>query len=119
LQAIEEAVRGGHPVILFPEGTTHSNVQTLQFRRGGFQLAAQNGFRIVPVAINFRFAADNWTGGETFLPHFLRRFGEPHLEVRMAYGPVLSDPDADLLLEKCTGWINRKLSKWQTEGWNQ
>lgn len=119
LSAIEQCVQDGISVVLFPEGTTHSRPQALPFRRGSFQMAAANGFRIVPVAINYRYAADNWIGDDTFIPHFLRRFGEAQMKVRLAYGPFFTDQDSEALLTGCSEWINARLLQWQEEGWNQ
>ncbi|MBK8554805.1 MAG: 1-acyl-sn-glycerol-3-phosphate acyltransferase [Lewinellaceae bacterium] len=118
LDAIAENVLAGKMVILFPEGTTHSGAQTIAFRRGGFQLAALHGIPIVPVAIDFRYAADNWIDDDTFLAHFFRRFSQPNMEAKICYGPVVAGSDPNLLLSQSQEWINSKLADWQKAGWN-
>jgi 1-acyl-sn-glycerol-3-phosphate acyltransferase len=109
LNGIEEKVKSGFPVILFPEGTTHSEPTTRTFRAGGFKLAASAGIPIVPVAIAYRSPDDHWIGNDTFLSHFLRRFGEAHMDVRVHFGEVIQSADADWLLQRTQSWIDSEL----------
>jgi lyso-ornithine lipid O-acyltransferase len=109
LNGIEEKVKSGFPVILFPEGTTHSEPTTKPFRAGGFKLAASAGIPIVPVAIDYRSPDDHWIGNDTFLGHFVRRFGEPHMDVRVHFGEAIQNEDADNLLQRTQTWIDAEL----------
>lgn len=110
LQAIAEKLREGFPVILFPEGTTHSEPATRAFRPGGFRLAASEGFPVVPVAIDYADPADHWIGDDTFLPHFLRRFGEKQMRVTVHYGEAVWNDDPEELLREAQTWIDAELS---------
>lgn len=109
LGGIAEKVREGYPVILFPEGTTHARPATIELRRGGFQLAAQGGFPIVPAAIEYASPADYWIDDDTFLAHFFRRFGERRMRVWVRYGPPLQGDDAQILRQKTKDWIDNQL----------
>lgn len=109
LGGIAEKVREGFPVILFPEGTTHARPATLELRRGGFQLAVQGGFPIVPAAIEYTTPKDYWIDDDTFLAHFFRRFGERRMRVSVRYGPPLHGDDAQILREKTKEWIDNQL----------
>jgi len=109
LQGIAEKLQEGFPVLLFPEGTTHSQPTTSSFKPGGFKLAAAEGFPIVPVAIDYGSAEDHWIGKDTFLPHFIRRFGERELNVKVSYGEAIWSDDPQVLLNDAKIWIDAEL----------
>ncbi len=111
LQGIAEKVREGFPVMLFPEGTTHAEPQTIPFKIGGFKLAAENGIPIVPVAVEYRDPADYWVGTDTFLAHFLRRFREKRMYAYLHFGPTLQNHDPEVLLQQTKTWIDAELLK--------
>jgi len=46
-----EAVRAGASIVIFPEGTLTRNTGLMAFRAGAFQVAAQAGVPVVPVAL--------------------------------------------------------------------
>jgi len=95
--AIGDKVREGFAVILFPEGTTHDQPQTLSFRPGAFVIAAGQEIPVVPVAIDFRNPQDYWLGADTFLPHFIRCFGKKYTDVVIHYGAALQSNDPEEL----------------------
>jgi len=109
LNGIAEKLQEGFPVILFPEGTTHSDPKTREFRLGGFKLAAAENVPIVPVAIDYASTADHWIGDDTFLPHFLRRFGEREMRVQVRYGEAIWGDDPQALLEEAKVWVDSEL----------
>ena len=51
-RSIEEKVRKGYSVVVFPEGTRAEDTRILRFHRGAFYLAEQTGLDIVPVFID-------------------------------------------------------------------
>jgi lyso-ornithine lipid O-acyltransferase len=109
LQGIAQEVKNGSAVMLFPEGTTHADPQCHSFKPGGFKLAAQEQIPIVPVAIEYSAKADYWIGNDTFLPHFLRRFALPSMQVFVRYGTAVHSNDPDYLIETTQKWINAEL----------
>jgi 1-acyl-sn-glycerol-3-phosphate acyltransferase len=46
-----EAARGGASIAVFPEGTLTRNTGLMAFRAGAFQVAAQAGVPVVPIAL--------------------------------------------------------------------
>jgi 1-acyl-sn-glycerol-3-phosphate acyltransferase len=46
-----EAVRAGASIVIFPEGTLTRNTGLMEFRAGAFQVAAQAGVPVAPVAL--------------------------------------------------------------------
>lgn len=109
LDGIAEKVREGYTVILFPEGTTHALPRCMEFKPGGFRLAAEENTPITPVAIEYRYTADYWIGNDTFLPHFLRRFGEKEMQVFVRYGTPMHSDDPERLRKAAMDWINQEL----------
>lgn len=115
LGEIAEKLKQGYPVILFPEGTTHDKPQTVTLKRGGFQIAASYGFPVVPVALEYGSTKDYWIGNDTFLPHFIRRFGEKNMLVSVRYGPLLTGNDPDLLLTQTQKWMDEQIPEMRRE----
>lgn len=115
LNAIEAKVKEGFPVILFPEGTTHQLPHTAPLKRGAFQLAADHGFSIVPVTLEYRNQEDYWIGDDTFVPHFFSRFGEKNMDVRVRYGSVISGENAQELLGKTQTWMDEQILELRRE----
>lgn len=52
LRAAAKKIRGGRPVLLFPEGTRSRDGGLQPFKKGPFHLALQAGVPVVPVAIS-------------------------------------------------------------------
>lgn len=115
LDGIAKKLGAGFPVILFPEGTTHSLPTTIPFKSGGFKLAAAARVPVVPVAIDFSSTEDHWIGNDTFLPHFLRRFGERNMQVQVRFGDPIWGEDPQVLLEKSRNWIDSELLDMQNQ----
>ena len=109
LNGIEAKVREGFSIILFPEGTTHAEPTTSPLRKGAFYLAAANGIPIVPVALEYGSADDYWFGNDSFLPHFIRRFGEKNMRVAVRYGPAIRNENPDELLAQTQTWIDAQI----------
>jgi lyso-ornithine lipid O-acyltransferase len=115
LAAIADIVRAGWAVILFPEGTTHGTPTTGPLKRGGFQLAANEQLPIVPVALEFGTPDDYWIGDATFVPHFLKRFADRRVFVRIRYGNPVAGDDSAALLTQTRIWMDEQLVAFQEE----
>lgn len=109
--AVEQKVREGYPVLIFPEGTTYADQVTGPFRPGVFHLAAESDFQIMPVMIEYRNPDDFWLGKDSFLPHFVRRFGNPEMHVYAHYGPSMKGSDPEELIQHAKNWIDEELMK--------
>jgi 1-acyl-sn-glycerol-3-phosphate acyltransferase len=109
LAAIAAKLREGYPVILFPEGTTHADAQTREFRPGAFKTASDEGVPIVPVALDYRDPDAYWVDDDTFLPHFLRCFGKPYHDVIMHFGPPIRAANAEEAIATARQWIDEHL----------
>jgi 1-acyl-sn-glycerol-3-phosphate acyltransferase len=109
LRLMEDKIREGFSVIIFPEGTTSGLPGTLPFKKGVFQLAAKSGVPVVPVALVFSDSQDFWIGKVTFMSHAGRRFRQKRIHVKVCYGPVLRGDDAEELLMQAKNWIETRL----------
>lgn len=114
LLAITQAVREGETILIFPEGTTHSEDQLIAFKKGVFQVAAQEGVPIVPIALEFADKSDYWIGDDSFVLHFLRQFGWRKVRCGIRVGPPLKHDNASALLHEASGWINNVLPDLQS-----
>jgi lyso-ornithine lipid O-acyltransferase len=92
LRAARKTLAEGTSILNFPEGTTTDGSSLLPFRRGVFGLARLAGVPVVPIALRFASRDLAWTGGDTFLPHYLRtasrRAPAVHVDVG---GPIAAD----------------------------
>lgn len=111
--AIKTALLQGKPVLVYPEGTTSAMSKMLPLRPGAFQSAAGLGKGVVPIAIRYEDVKDAWIGSESFMPHFLRSFGKPEIQVRVHFGDPIFDDNAETLLEKNKSVIDQKLAEWE------
>ena len=90
LRCAAKALDAGVHVLIFPEGTTTAGDVPLPFHLGAFGLAALCRVPVVPVAIRYASPELAWTGGATFLPHYLRTAARQDTGVRLQVGAPLS-----------------------------
>ncbi len=95
-RALRRALRtleAGVSVLNFPEGTTTDGSRLLPFRRGIFGAARLAGAPIVPIALRYASPQIAWTGGASFVPHYLRTAAGDGIAARLVIGsPILPWP---------------------------
>lgn len=104
-------LRQGVAFAAFPEGTTKRGPGTLPFFPGLFELAAEHGVPVVPVAIEYADRADAWVGDNSFLGHFWTCFRKRRVEVSIAFGPTLRAAEVDDLKGRAETWIRARLEE--------
>ncbi|MBI1225602.1 MAG: hypothetical protein GC192_10235 [Bacteroidetes bacterium] len=109
LDAMREALEMGYSVLVYPEGTTHLEPTTLEFRTGAFNMAAKKGYGIVPMAIDYENLTDAWVGDDTFIGHFIRSFKRKEMHVKIRYGQPIFADDVETLVSKTKQWIDDKM----------
>ena len=110
-EAIRKTLQNGYFVINYPEGTTHTQSQTIDFKIGMFKDASVEGFPIYPVALDYQLDEDAWVGADTFLRHFFACFGKRKTHIRISYGAALYSEDAMDLMQQSKSWIDAELLK--------
>jgi lyso-ornithine lipid O-acyltransferase len=73
LNAIESLLKSNCSVMIYPEGTTHTENLTGEFRKGAIELAFDLGVPIVPVMIEYPDNSYYWSH-EKLMAYFVRIF---------------------------------------------
>jgi lyso-ornithine lipid O-acyltransferase len=115
LGAIKEKINEGSLVFLFPEGTTKGERLTTEFRLGGFTLAANNGYTIWPVAVEYDEPDNYWINNSSFVPHLFRQLCRKEIHMRIKYGAPLTGSDGTELMTRCRAWIDAQLEDYASQ----
>lgn len=98
LKDVRLVLENGFSIFIAPEGTTHIEPTTIDFKPGSFFLAAELGIPVIPIAIDYKNMDDAWIGDATFIPHFLKCFSKWRTEIKVSYlNPVVSENAEDLM----------------------
>jgi len=90
--SVEEGLRNGAPVMLFPEGTTTDGKRILRFHSTMLQPAINAGAQITPCAIRYELDDGDpsrevcWWGDMTLLPHMWNLLGKETIRARVVFG---------------------------------
>lgn len=117
LEMMGKALASGESVINFPEGTTSAGPFTQSFRPASFELAADYGIPVVPVAIEYSGPEDAWVDDDTFLRHFFQIFSRARIDAYLHVGPSLKGIQADELLIEAKEWIDISLKQIRDQYW--
>jgi 1-acyl-sn-glycerol-3-phosphate acyltransferase len=99
----------GISIVVFPEGTSYEGPGLLTFKPGIFQVAAQNRFPVMPVAISYNDPDDAWVGDDTFLRHFMQTFSKRRIPVTVHFGPIMKGDDPIRLMKMSWKWVRSAL----------
>lgn len=98
LEAIGKAIaEDGKSIALFPEGT--SSMGVLPFKKGGFAVAMERGFKVQPIRIHYRpMRRAAFIKDDSFSPHYWKVLREGGLDASIEYFEArnIKDLDADL-----------------------
>ncbi len=115
LDAMKQVLLSGYPVLVYPEGTTHTMLKTMEFKLGAFKMAAREGLHIIPMAIEYDDIRDAYVNDDTFVTHFLRCFGKWETKLKMAYGePIVVNDPLEAAAES-RAWIDEIVPKMREE----
>ena len=113
--AIAEALGIGMNVLIYPEGGTADGDLSGTFKKGSFEVAAEHGFSVLPVAMEYRDRRDNWDHSVNFIQHFYQRFGKRQTHVEIRYGEPIRSDNSWTLLRQSQSWINEQINEMRTE----
>ena len=101
LRAAREQMLAGVSVVIFPEGTRSSDEQgLLPLKKGGFMLALETGFPIVPVAIR---------GSHALLPKGSWHISEGDIEVVIGKPIDVAGSSREELMARVRGFLQEHL----------
>ena len=90
--SVEEGLRDGVPIVLFPEGTTTDGRRVLRFHSTMLQPAINAAAPIMPAAIRYDLDDGDparevcWWGDMTLLPHMWNLLGKQTIRARVVFG---------------------------------
>lgn len=93
---LTDCLRTGHPVMVFPEGTTTDGTTTLPFRSTMFQAAIDAGVPLTPAMIHYEPLQDGsvandicFWGEHEALPHAMNLFSKRRIICHLSFGEAL------------------------------
>lgn len=104
---VRQRLAEGMGVVIFPEGTTYRGPDLLEYRPGMFYTCAEEGFPIVPVALEYKDPNIAWVDKAWFIPHAFHHFGARHIDIAVRYGPVMMGEDAEALRTQVRTWTQK------------
>lgn len=113
-EAVAKALKDGYSVIVYPEGGTNDLPTTKEFKAGTFRIAAENGFPIIPIAVDYKDQSHFWTSSKSFVGHVINSFGTK-METKVSFGKPILNADAEALLEATQSWIDKELLEMRAE----
>ncbi len=99
-------------MLIYPEGTTTDGTIAQPFKGGSFEVAAQLGIPVIPIAIEYEDPNDHWTN-TTLWRHYLHQFGKRSSRCRIGFGTPIVHEDAQKLKEETQKWVDEKLSSYR------
>jgi len=108
-KTITETIQKGYFVINYPEGTTHTNAQTITFKKGMFEDAANESIKVFPIALEYQNEKMAFVGDDTFVPHFFKAFGAPKTKIKVSYGKVINSKNVKEIHDISKQWIDDEL----------
>ena len=107
-EAIHESLRSELSVLIYPEGTTTDQQTAHPFKGGSFEVAAELGIPVIPVAIEYEDPGDHWSN-TSLLSHYLRQFGKYRSRCKIGFGEPIYAGDAKQLRLDTQKWIDEKM----------
>lgn len=107
--AVRNRLQEGMGIVIFPEGTTYKGPELLEYRPGMFYTCAEEGFPIVPVALEYRDPNIAWVDQAWFIPHAFHHFGAKHIDVAVRIGEAVTMTDAEALRAHVHGWTEAQV----------
>ena len=99
--SVRNRLQEGMGIVIFPEGTTYKGPELLEYRPGMFYTCAEEGFPIVPVALEYKDPNIAWVNKEWFVPHAFHHFGAKTIDVAVRIGEAVHMTDAEALRSPC------------------
>lgn len=110
-QAIEEGLKEGKSVLVYPEGTiSHSPTELRHFKKGAFFAASAANAAIVPVALKYHSKNAFWQNDRGMLKQYFIQFSTPIQSVDMHIGTPLRNSTPEASVSKSHHYIVERLT---------
>ena len=106
--AVRQRLEEGMGIVIFPEGTTYKGPELLEYRPGMFYTCAEEGFPIVPVALEYKDPNIAWVDNKWFIPHAFHHFGAPRIDIAVRIGDAVHMDDAEALRTHVRSWTEKQ-----------
>lgn len=106
--AIRSLLASGNSVLIYAEGTTSNEAETLPFRIGSFEIAAELGIPVVPVMIDYADPAHYWHG-LPMLSFFIRKFAAERIHATLIIGTANLYSNPQQAMEATRHWIGQRI----------
>jgi 1-acyl-sn-glycerol-3-phosphate acyltransferase len=113
--AVRERLDAGMGIVVFPEGTTHRGPELGPYRPSMFAIAADGGFPITPIAIEYRDPSIAWVGDDTFIPHAWKHLGKRWTDVTVCFGETFVGTDPEENLRRTREWTAAQVDRIRAE----
>lgn len=114
-EEVKSRLRDGLGIVIFPEGTTHTGPDLLEYRPGMFYISAEGGFPITPIALEYKDPDIAWVGQSKFIPHAWKHFSKRHIDIKVSIGKTLTGSDGGKLLKEAHDWTAKEVLKLRKE----
>ncbi len=104
-ELMNKVLMGNKNVLVFPEGTTKGDINTLPYKKGTFIEAVKHGFTVVPIVLEYKRKKDLWFNSSLFA-HHIKQFGRPFTKAKLHFGPAMKNDDGLQLAEAAEKWSN-------------
>ena len=110
-----EVVKGGHNILVYPEGTVNKEPQLMEYKPGTFIEAVKNNIPIVPLVLEYRDDKDLWYDSG-LVAHFFKQFGKLFTQSKLIIGPPMTSDDGIALRDKVQKWSQAQVNDMH-KGW--
>lgn len=115
--AILQILQSGRNVLIYPEGTTNIERLTKEFRIGAFEVAIQNGFPVVPVAMEYKTTDDLWKN-TSMASQFVKQLGKYTTQMKTYFGDPIYTDNPRVAMEQSREWIDNTILEMQ-KNWSE
>ena len=105
--AVRQRLEEGMGIVIFLKAprTKDLNCSNLV---GMFYTCAEEGFPIVPVALEYKDPNIAWVDNKWFIPHAFHHFGAPRIDIALRIGEAVHMNDAEALRDHVRSWTEKQ-----------
>lgn len=116
-QLMVETLKTGRNVLVYPEGTVATTQNPLPYNPGTFFSAADEGFKILPVAIEYKNTSDLWVYHH-FVRQVFHQFSKWKIYARLKFGEPIYGTDGEVLKARAEKWTQESMLELQ-KNWSK